>query len=109
MPSGSVRMSSYPLAAHTKASAIPVLPLVASTIVVTPSSMSPCALGGLDHRDADAVLDAAAQCGGAATLANSSTSADGARRASLTTGVPCHEIDDVGADLAQLGDTLVKP
>ena len=36
---------------------MPVLPDVASTIVVRPGSMQPVALGGLDHRDADAVLD----------------------------------------------------
>src|SRR3954447_21852011 len=43
MPCGSVRMMSYPLAADTKASAIPVLPLVASTMVVRPGSIRPSA------------------------------------------------------------------
>ena len=49
------------MAAHTKASAIPVLPLVASTIVVRPGSIAAFRLGGLDHRHADPVLDAAAR------------------------------------------------
>ena len=39
------------------ASAMPVLPLVASTIV-PPGLSWPERLGGVDHRDADAVLDA---------------------------------------------------
>src|SRR3954453_4634447 len=43
MPCGRVSTRSYPRAAHTKASAIPVLPLVASTIVVRPGSMIPSA------------------------------------------------------------------
>ena len=43
MPCGRVSTSSYPLAAQTKASAMPVLPLVASTIVVLPGSIRPSA------------------------------------------------------------------
>ena len=43
IPCGSVSTSSYPFAAHTIASAIPVLPLVASTIVVRPGSIRPSA------------------------------------------------------------------
>src|SRR5215213_5160578 len=43
MPCGSVRMRSYPLAAQTNASAMPVFPLVASTIVVRPGSIRPSA------------------------------------------------------------------
>ena len=38
---------------------MPVLPLVASTIVVRPGSIRALGLGGLDHRDADPVLDRA--------------------------------------------------
>jgi hypothetical protein len=41
MDSGIVRMSSYPLAAATIASAMPVFPDVGSTSVVTPGMMSP--------------------------------------------------------------------
>src|SRR5271170_2037078 len=43
IPCGSVSTRSYPLAAHTNASAIPVLPLVASTILVRPGSILPSA------------------------------------------------------------------
>src|SRR5262245_9716924 len=39
--SGIVRMTSYPFTAATNASAMPVLPLVGSTIVETPGSISP--------------------------------------------------------------------
>src|SRR4051794_8217667 len=41
MPSGRVRISSYPRAAQTIASAIPVLPLVGSTITERPGLTSP--------------------------------------------------------------------
>ena len=41
IPCGSVSTRSYPFAAQTNASAIPVLPLVASTIVVLPGSIRP--------------------------------------------------------------------
>src|SRR6478672_4898989 len=41
MPSGSVRTRSYPRAAQTIASAIPVLPLVGSTITERPGLISP--------------------------------------------------------------------
>src|SRR4051794_14376159 len=41
MPSGRVRISSYPRAAQTIASAIPVLPLVGSTTTARPGLISP--------------------------------------------------------------------
>ncbi len=43
MLSGMTRISGYPLAAQTKARAMPVLPLVGSTIVVLPGMMRPWA------------------------------------------------------------------
>ncbi len=43
MPCGMDSTSSYPRAAQTKASAMPVLPEVASTIVVRPGSIRPSA------------------------------------------------------------------
>ncbi len=46
------------MAAQTNASAMPVLPLVGSTMTVS-LLILPVAFGGLDHRHADAVLDAA--------------------------------------------------
>ena len=58
MLSGITRISFSPLAAATNARAMPVLPLVGSMIVV-PSLDQPLGLQGLDHRDADAVLDRA--------------------------------------------------
>ena len=58
---------------------MPVLPVVASTIVVRPGSIRPSRLGRLDHRDADAVLDAAAGLY-ASSLPNSSAPQSGATR-----------------------------
>jgi hypothetical protein len=51
-----VRIRRNFLAAHTKARAIPVLPLVGSTIEVSAVKTSP--LRRLDHGHADAVFDA---------------------------------------------------
>jgi hypothetical protein len=56
--SGIVSISLYPLAAQTNARAIPVLPLVGSTMTVSLSIFP--AFGGLDHRQADAVFHAGA-------------------------------------------------
>ena len=49
------------MAAHTNASAMPVLPEVDSTIVFLPGSIAALRLGRLDHRHADPVLDAPAR------------------------------------------------
>ena len=54
MLSGMTRISFSPLAAATKARAMPVLPLVGSTMVAVLDQA--LGLQGLDHRDADAVL-----------------------------------------------------
>src|SRR5437588_8548956 len=86
MPCGSVSTSSYPCAAHTNASAIPVLPLVASTIVVRPGSIRP-------SRSAASIIDTPIRSLTlppglkASSLANSSTSRSPAIRLSASIGV----------------------
>src|SRR5215468_5276163 len=58
--SGIVRMRRYPFTAQTSARPMPVLPLVGSTMVLSPGRI--CGgLGGLDHRQRDPVLHGAAR------------------------------------------------
>ena len=86
IPSGRVRTSSYPFAAHTNASAIPVLPLVASTIVVRPGSIRPShsAASIIDTPIRSLTLPPGLK---ASSLANSSTSRSPAIRLSASIGV----------------------
>ena len=69
------------------ASAMPVLPLVGSTIVVSPGLMRPASLGRVDHREADAVLDAAAGVEGL-ELADDGRAGPLGDARSFTSGVP---------------------
>ena len=61
--SGMMITQGYPLTAATKARAIPVFPLVGSTIVDLPGNQLAGFLGRLDHGEADAILHAIARIG----------------------------------------------
>src|SRR3954468_11330064 len=87
MPWGSVSTRSYPLAAATKASAMPVLPDVASTIVVRPGSMRPSASAA--SIIATPILSFTLPAGlYASSLPISSAPLSGAGRVRRTIGVP---------------------
>src|SRR3954463_10146969 len=86
MPWGSVSTRSYPLAAATKASAMPVLPLVASTIVVRPGSIRPSASAASIIATPMRSLTEPPGLS-ISSLANSDPGASGASRVSCTIGV----------------------
>src|SRR3954453_11287258 len=86
MPCGRVSTRSYPRAAHTKASAIPVLPLVASTIVVRPGSIRPSAsAASIIATPMRSLTDPPGLS--ISSLANSDPGASGASRVNWTIGV----------------------
>src|SRR3954453_23142288 len=108
MPCGSVRISSYPFAAHTNASAMPVLPDVASTTVVRPGSISPAA-------SAASIIDTpilsftlpAGLCD--SSLPISSAPQSGATRVKRTIGVsPTSSARFLGTALASLFSTRMR-
>src|SRR3954464_4639165 len=86
MPWGSLSTRSYPLAAQTKASAMPVLPLVASTIVVRPGSIRPSASAASIIATPMRSLTEPPGLS-ISSLANSDPGASGASRVSCTIGV----------------------